>query len=327
MKRLTEIEVEPLSDQRWSRIERSLMERVEADSNDASKRTVEPRRRLGGRAWLVAAALVGVVGAVTVGIVSMPQRAAVEQPSRITTGTTPSHLALSGLTLDVEPESAVVVGAETPQGMLIVVDRGSIVCEVAPRPSDAPLIVQAGAARVRVVGTRFSVARLGESARVKVTHGVVEVSASGHSTRVRAGEEWPADGTASAAPVSSPPEVEAQQNGADTNLAPPERAAASKVKSKSSPVVAAAPASPSPQQVFEQATVLERSDPTRASELYGTLESGAGSWAQNALYARGRLEASRGNRAEARLLLEQYLERFPNGTNAEDARAVLRRLR
>ena len=65
----------------------------------------------------------------------------------------------------------------------------------------------------------------------------------------------------------------------------------------------------------------------RASELYGTLESGAGSWAQNAIYARGRLEASRGNRAEARLLLEQYLERFPNGTNAEDARAVLRRLR
>ena len=98
MKRLTEIEVEPLSDQRWSRIERSLMERVEADSNDASKRTVEPRRRLGGRAWLVAAALVGVVGAVTVGIVSMPQRAAVEQPSRITTGTTPSSTDTTGTT-------------------------------------------------------------------------------------------------------------------------------------------------------------------------------------------------------------------------------------
>jgi hypothetical protein len=326
MKRLKEIEVEPLSDQRWSRIERSLMERLEAESN-ASKRTVEPRRRLGGRAWLVAAALVGVVGGATVAFVSMPQRVAVEQPSRITTGPTASHLALSGLTLDVEPESAVVVGAETPQGMLIVVDRGSIVCEVAPRPSDAPLIVQAGATRVRVVGTRFSVARLGESARVKVSHGVVEVSASGLSARVHAGEEWPADEVASAPPVGSPSEAEAQPNGADRDLAPPERAASSKVKGRSSPVVAAAPASPSPQEVFEQATVLERSDPARASELYGTLESGAGSWAQNALYARGRLEASRGNRAEARRLLEQYLERFPNGSNAEDARAVLRRLR
>src|SRR5262245_34105479 len=120
MKRLREIEVEPLSDQRWSRIERSLMERVEASPSVAVKRIVEPRRRLGARTWLVAAALVGVVGGASVALVSMPKHAVIEQPSRITTGGAPSHLALSGLTLDVEPESAVVVGAETPQGMLIV---------------------------------------------------------------------------------------------------------------------------------------------------------------------------------------------------------------
>jgi TolA-binding protein len=79
--------------------------------------------------------------------------------------------------------------------------------------------------------------------------------------------------------------------------------------------------------LFEEATALERSNPERAAELYGGLESGSDSWAQNALYARGRLQASRGNRAEARRLLELYLERFPNGSNAEDARAVLKRLR
>jgi TolA-binding protein len=79
--------------------------------------------------------------------------------------------------------------------------------------------------------------------------------------------------------------------------------------------------------VFEQATAMERTDPARASELYRTLEAGADSWAQNALYARGRLEASRGNHAEARRLLGRYLERFPRGSNAEDARAVLKRLR
>jgi hypothetical protein len=39
------------------------------------------------------------------------------------------------------------------------------------------------------------------------------------------------------------------------------------------------------------------------------------------------LEATRGNGTEARRLLERYLERFPNGSNAEDARAVLKRLR
>jgi TolA-binding protein len=78
--------------------------------------------------------------------------------------------------------------------------------------------------------------------------------------------------------------------------------------------------------VFEQATALERSDPGRASRLYRSLESGTDSWARNALYAHGRLEASRGNAGEARRLLERYLERFPRGSNAADARAVLERL-
>jgi hypothetical protein len=79
--------------------------------------------------------------------------------------------------------------------------------------------------------------------------------------------------------------------------------------------------------VFEQAAALEREDPARAAHLYGTLESGADSWAQNALYARGRLAAARGNRTAASRLLAQYLERFPRGSNADDARAVLQRLR
>jgi TolA-binding protein len=79
--------------------------------------------------------------------------------------------------------------------------------------------------------------------------------------------------------------------------------------------------------VFEEAAALERGDPGRAARLYRTLESGSDSWAQNALYAHGRLEASRGNRAEARRLLERCLVRFPHGSNAEDARSVLERLR
>ena len=79
--------------------------------------------------------------------------------------------------------------------------------------------------------------------------------------------------------------------------------------------------------MFEQAAALERRDPARAAKLYAELESSGDSWAQNALYARGRLEASRGNLAEARRLLERYLERFPRGNNADDSRAVLKRLR
>jgi hypothetical protein len=337
MKNLNLIEVEPLSEQRWSKIERSLESRLALEKLATPSAPVRARNRWGGRAWLMAAALVGALAGAVMVAPWRAERTAFEQPSRITTGATPSHLALSGLSLDVEPESAVVVGAETKEGLLIVVDRGSIVCQVAPRPHDAPLVVQAGAARVRVVGTRFSVTRLGESARVKVEQGVVEVSARGATARVRAGEEWPAE-VARAIPSEPVVVAEATRPSSTEDAArertPPARSPSPPVKSRATreppaheAATAQKPALPSRQSLFEEASLLERSDPQRAASLYAGLESGGDSWAQNALYAWGRLEATRGNRGEARRLLERYLERFPSGGNAEDARAVLTRLR
>ena len=73
-----------------------------------------------------------------------------------------------------------MVGAETPQGCCRLGSRKHRLPGGAAR-EEAPLIVQAGAARVRVLGTRFSVTRLGESARVKVQEGVVEVSSGGRT--------------------------------------------------------------------------------------------------------------------------------------------------
>jgi hypothetical protein len=123
-----------------------------------------------------------------------------------------------------------------------------------------------------------------------------------------------------------PPELADE---AERAAAAAERRAPPAAKAKSAAEVGGSAKTPplSPQAVFEQATLLERTDPERASKLYGTLDSSGDSWAQNALYARGRLEATRGNRVEARRLLELYLGRFPNGGNAEDARAVMKRLR
>ena len=155
--------------------------------------------------------------------------------------------------------------------------------------------------------------------------------------RVRAGEEWPAEVTAAEPPKLSVPSAPRQpspssvergrlrRNGPLPLRRTAERARPPHPKAPGTSI--ASRARPSSQAVFEQATALERSDPARASQLYRALESGGDSWAQNALYARGRLAASRGNPVEARRLLEQYLERFPRGSNAEDARAVLRRLR
>ncbi len=332
MKKLSEIQVEPLSEQRWSKVERSLMSRLALEWNAATNGLPKARSRWGGRAWLLAAALLSALCGAVLMTRGLQERARVEHPSRITTGSTSSHLALSGLSLDVEPQSTVVVGAETPQGVLIVIDRGSIVCHVAPRANDAPLIVQAGEARVRVVGTRFRVTRLGESARVEVQEGVVEVSSRGGTFRVQAGEEWPAE----LARAEPPERAEALVPSAplpavdDAAKQAPARSSARNRTASAVPTAEGAPAQEPPrsrQSVFEQAALLERSDPVRASKLYASLEPRGDSWAQNALYARGRLEATRGSPAEARRLLEQYLERFPNGSNAEDARAVLSRLR
>jgi hypothetical protein len=342
MKRVLIVQVEPLSEQRWSKIERSLWSRLEREPPRADTEPSPSRWRTHARAGLLAAAAACALGvALLIGRVPGEQ-VLVEQPSRITTGATPSHLALPGLSLSVEPQSAVVVGADTTQGLLIVMDRGSVVYQVASRSSDSPLIVQAGDARVRVLGTRFRVTRLEESARVEVQQGVVEVSARGRVVQVRAGETW-APEAMEPAPVVPVPSVEppSRENESHDGAASANRATPASVRARNAPAPAPAarapetPATsssakqavPSRQAVFEQATVLERSEPQRAAELYRSIDSGSDSWAQNALYARGRLEASLGNRAEARRLLQRYLERFPRGHNADDARAVLKRLR
>lgn len=369
MKQLLRIEVEPLPEQRWARIERSLVTRLEYELEPPRRASERPHKGANARTLLFAALAMAAAAALVILIPVWRQGTTLEHPSRITTGPSPSHLALPGLVLDVEPESAVVVGAETPQGMLVVIDRGSIVCQVAPRPSTAPLIVQAGELMVKVVGTRFSVTRLGEVARVKVFEGVVEITSRGESTRVSAGESWPPEvrqptsksnsaaeagsgdvtlplassvlpgpvlpGPALRSPAApQAPRPSAGNVRADAVVARRSQDPSPAVE-KSSPSVppskeaAAAQDVPrrSRQDVFEEATTLERSDPSRAARLYHQLESGSDSWAQNALYARGRLAASRGNSGEARRLLEQYLARFPRGSNAEDARALLGRLR
>lgn len=333
MTRLRRIEAEPLSDQRWARIERSLFSRLEQEAAARVDR-VPPGARSRVPAWLVAAAVLVSAALVALVVVrSVAEPPPVSVPSRIATGAQGSHLSLSGLSVDVEPHSTVVVGPETRQGLLIVVDRGGVVCDVAPRPSDAPLVVQAGAARVRVVGTRFSVKRLGEAAHVVVQEGVVEVSSGGQRFRVAAGEEWPPRASRGQAPETAPviPPPLASDAVARGDAAPPRRAplgSRSKATPARSPVTEVpVERAPSSQEIFEQAAALERRHPAQASQLYAKLESGGDSWAQNALYAHARLEATRGNRAAARRLLERYLERFPRGSNAEDARAVLERLR
>jgi hypothetical protein len=104
---------------------------------------------------------------------------------------------------------------------------------------------------------------------------------------------------------------------------------------ESPPGVAIRPDEPAPPAVtsavlrerFESAAALEVRDPLAAARIYRELASGSGPWAANALFAEARLSAERGPREAARALLSAYLDRFPGGPNAADARALLIRLK
>ena len=106
------------------------------------------------------------------------------------------------------------------------------------------------------------------------------------------------------------------------------------VGAESRPAVARSPESPLPafssaalRERFESAAALEVRDPLVAARIYRELASGSGPWAANALFAEARLWAERGQREAARALLSAYLDRFPGGPNAADARALLIRLK
>jgi hypothetical protein len=355
------IDVEPLSDARWARIERGLFEKLDSEPlGQAPAPEPLPVVVAPARSWkipLAAALAIAAAIALVFGAMRFVSPAAVtvvaNNPSRIVTGASDSHLVLGENTLDVAPESALVVSGTDDNGVLVVMDRGKVTYEVAPRKGRPPFVVQAGGVRVRVIGTRFTVARDGDTARVSVDHGVVEVSARGEATLVRAGESWPAASkessltpsptptlTPTPAPAPAPalasasapsrpsarPSTSRPQLAAKNDPTPPPSIISTFPTSAPDDVTPPAPPPPSPQQLFEQASKLERSDPGRALAIYRQLASQGGAWGMNALFAAGRLEFDRGNRGAARQLLGDYLARYPRGPNAADARALLDRM-
>lgn len=324
--RLVQLEAEPLSEARWSKIEQNVFARIDrgdpAPSLEASELERVPVTRaalLWGGAALAAACAV-FAGSWLFGDADPAL-------SRISTGASASHVTLPGVVLDVSPDSAVVVSGNTDESQLVVVDRGEVACDVAHRRPGAPFFVQAGEVRVEVVGTRFRVTREGEAARVSVQEGVVKVSSRGRTVRVAAGQSWPERVEVAPAAPSAATEARATPAPEDdaSPVAPSPRAPRNRAGDARS--AEREPAEKSSLQAdFEAAAQLEAKQPARAIQLYRGLEAGSSSWARNALFAHGRLEAARGNKAEARRILSQYMSRFPRGPNAQDARMLLERL-
>jgi len=352
------VEVEPWSDGRWSRVEREMFEKLDASSSMAAPNPRPAVRRRVLIAGLAAAAVIALVVVLRpAGLLGSSDRL------RVATTDSPSSVTVGESLLVVAKQSLVLVSGDDERGIDVVLDRGGVTCEVAPRKGHPPFVVDAGDARVRVVGTRFTVVRDALATSVSVDHGVVEVSAGGKVTVLHDGDRWPEVGVsagvnagaggagvnagagagagvnagAGVSPGADPgapvpavhPHVKPVQS--PSAVATTSRPATTDVGAGPSSAPAAAPvqapAGPSPQESYELAARIEKSRPDDAAAIYRQLAAGGTGWASSALFALARLEADRGHRESAQRLLEDYLARYPRGLNADDARGLLQRMR
>ncbi|MBP8809017.1 MAG: FecR domain-containing protein [Kofleriaceae bacterium] len=321
--------VEPLPDLTWARLERQLWATL-----DAPVVVAPPSPRARWR-WPVAAA-VSVAAAAAVALAwparpgdgaELTSRAPTTMPSRVATAAAETELSVGDASIRLAPFSALYLhGGDRGVGMIL--DRGQASFEVAPRMGRPPFVVDAGAVRVTVVGTGFTVTRLGDGAIVDVRHGVVEVLADGRRALVRAGESWDAEGVHPTA-----------TDGAASATAATAPTATDPTATDPTPTIVAAPTAPrSPRPIeppapafdgkaaYAAAAALEASDPAAALTAYQALAARRGPWAANGLYAAARLAFERGDHGRARTLAQRYLRAYPQGSNATDAHTLLERL-
>jgi transmembrane sensor len=216
--------------------------------------------------------------------------------------------------IELAPASAIVMRRDRPATLL---ERGAAWFSVAPRVDRPEFIVLAGDTTVRVLGTRFRVARTDERVTVEVDHGRVEVQYRDRVQILGAKQIWNSD---------APERIEMRIQTAD---------APKPVDPTPTPTLEPKPAKPEPkprpagdldQAKFEQLTILEKKNPQAAITGYLEIAQRGSKWSANALFAAARLAADRKD-PRAETLLTSYLKRFPNHANADDARALLARIK
>lgn len=308
--------VEPLSRAAWDRVESGLFARV-AQGEHRLFVPAEPRLARSPLWWAVA---VAAAAAAVIGLNSLPSSLAeppaaapplavrVEPPpaTHIATTDAPTRTTIGEATLTLGAHSEMRLSGSDAQGWLVLLDRGAVDCEVAPRHGRPPFVVQAGETRVTVVGTRFSVRRDGSEQQVQVREGHVHVQSGVADLMLGPGETWPNEPPTISS--DSLPEVRAPARPAQLRALRPRAFAHDRASQ------------------FASAARLEASDPEAAIARYRQLAAGKGPWAANALYAQARLELERGRTARAATLLRRYREHHPRGTNAADVEALLQRL-
>ena len=311
--------IEPLSDAAWSRIERGMWSQLDAMGMPGRDATLASARRW----WLVAAPLVAAaaVAAIMIGTRTTTLEIT-DGPSRVVSGAAPSSVSFGDAHIELDANSALVTHHEagSPVAML---DRGAAWFTVAPRRSRPAFIVRAGDATIRVVGTRFRVARSEERISVAVEHGLVDVQFHGRVAAVGVNQRWSSE---------SPGQIATIADAAPPTQPAPKTAAKSEGKPKGKPGVSPgvkADARLEPRPGAASTGDVAPLDPDRAEYErlaalagYLALARGTSRWADPALFAAARLAVdSHDHRAET--LLRIYLQRFPSGANATDATQLL----
>ncbi|MFT3693495.1 MAG: FecR domain-containing protein [Kofleriaceae bacterium] len=310
---MKKIEVDPPnSDVRRDRIERNVFTQLAnmraADRADAAVPTVEPVAT-NRRAWVFAG--IGAAMAATIAVVVMTnEKHAAPVAMPVVEETTPSRIVtpVGGQSQFTVGDAVVLASSDTSVdvkhaddgGITLVVARGSVDCDVAPRNGRPPFHVIAGDVSVEVVGTRFTVTKT-PSPRVDVVRGKVRVRAPGGTWLLQAGDSWtpPVSGSAAEEPVAV-----AQELPAPAPIAPP------------APAVLPAPV-PTMHSIYQQAQKFEAMDPARAAKAYRTVANSKDSWAAPALYGLAELDAKT-DATKALADCNEYLRRFPKSAQIED---------
>lgn len=298
----------PQNESRRDRIERNVFAQLAqmrvVDRADAAVPVAAGSNR---RAWMFAGLGAAVAAAV---ILVVTTKGDVPAPAPIAEDTTPSRIVtpVGGESQFTVGDAVIVAASDTSVdvkrapdgGITLVVARGAVDCDVAPRGQRPPFHVIAGDVSVEVVGTRFSVART-PSPRVDVVRGKVRVRAPGGTWLLGAGDSWtpPVSGSggeqvAEQAPAPDP-EIEIDRP----------------IRSSPTPTVM------SPHAQYQMAQKLEATDVARAARLYRAIASSKDTWAAPALFGLAELEA-KANAAQALLDCNEYLRRFADSAQAED---------
>jgi hypothetical protein len=321
------IDIEPLGEGRWARVERAVfnadLERVEGEQDLGA--LVEPAptfRWRAGAALVLAGAVAAAFGALTLRVLSSSSAGPVA--TRVETASNGSRVEVGESTVDVGPESAVRLTGDDVHGVSVLLESGRVECDVPPRKGRPAFLVEACGVEVRVVGTHFSVTCTHGAVAVDVQRGQVEVVSGPERAFVPAGAHWPLppEDVATTAPPAAPTVASHPNSRGDRSM--PRAVGTGLHASAFAPKPSANTAA---QEQYESASKLEARQPEESVGLYRDLAKHGGPWGMNALYAEGRLQADRAHEDDARRVLQEYLTRYPSGPNAEDAKRLLERLR